>query len=65
MLIPTKHPQLQLQLSHNKIATGETEDTKLKQHARQKSGIEGSKERYKSLTSKQRSESARNAANAR
>ena len=47
------------------IATGEIEDTTLKQPARRKSGLVGSKARAGKLTSKERSEIARKHAGAR
>lgn len=47
------------------IATGEVEKTTLKQLAKRKSRLAGSKARAKKLTSEGRSEIARKAANAR
>ena len=48
-----------------KIATGEIEDSRLKQPAKRKSGLAGSKARAEKLTAEERSEIARKAANAR
>lgn len=48
-----------------KIATGETEDTKLKQPAKTKSGQAGAKARAESLTKNERVQIAANAARAR
>lgn len=48
-----------------RIATGEIEDTKLKQPAKRKSGLAGSKARAEKMTPEERSEIARKAANAR
>jgi hypothetical protein len=48
-----------------KIATGEIEDTTLKQPAKRKSGLAGAKARADKLTAEERSEIARKAANAR
>ena len=48
-----------------KIATGEIEDTELKQPAKRASGLAGAKARNAGTTESQRSEIARNAANAR
>lgn len=48
-----------------KIATGEIEDTTLKQPAKRKSGLAGAKARADSLTAEKRSEIARKAASAR
>ena len=45
-----------------KIATGEAEETTLKQPAKRKSGIAGAKARAQSLTAEERSEIARKAA---
>ncbi len=48
-----------------KIATGEIEDTKLKQPAKRKSGLAGAKGRAKVLTPERRTEIGRIAAAAR
>lgn len=48
-----------------RIATGEIEDTTLKQPAKRKSGLAGAKARADKLTSEERSEIARKAANVR
>ncbi len=48
-----------------RIATGEVEDTKLKQPAKRVSGLAGAKARYDNTTPERRSEIARDAANAR
>jgi len=48
-----------------KIATGEVEEATLKQPAKRKSGLAGSKARADNLTAEERSEIARKAANAR
>lgn len=48
-----------------KIATGEIEETTLKQPAKRKSGLAGAKARVDSTTSEQRQETARKAAAAR
>ena len=48
-----------------KIATGEIEETTLKQPAKRKSGLAGAKARQDNTTDAQRSEIARKAANAR
>ena len=48
-----------------KIATGEMEDTTLKQPAKRKSGLAGSSARKKNLTAKERSEIAKLAAEKR
>ncbi|MEC7162227.1 MAG: RNA-binding protein [Pseudomonadota bacterium] len=45
-----------------KIATGEAEDTRLKEPAKRKSGLAGSKARAEKLTAEERSEIARKAA---
>ncbi|MEM7547694.1 MAG: RNA-binding protein [Pseudomonadota bacterium] len=45
-----------------KIATGEIEETTLKQPAKRKSGVAGAKARAQSLTAEERSEIARKAA---
>lgn len=45
-----------------KIATGEIEDTELRQPAKRASGLTGAKARQKATTDVQRSEIARNAA---
>lgn len=45
-----------------KIATGEIEETTLKQPAKRKSGVAGGKARAQSLTAEERSEIARKAA---
>ncbi|MCA3508822.1 MAG: RNA-binding protein [Rhodobacter sp.] len=48
-----------------RIATGEVEDTKLKQPAKRASGLAGSKARQDNTTPERRAEIARAAANAR
>jgi hypothetical protein len=48
-----------------KIATGEIEDTSLKQPAKRASGLAGAKARHESTTPERRAEIARAAANAR
>jgi hypothetical protein len=48
-----------------RIATGEAEDTKLKQPAKRASGVAGAKARQENTTPEQRKEIARRAANAR
>jgi hypothetical protein len=48
-----------------RIATGETEETKLKQPAKRNSSMAGVKARQKKTTAPQRSEIARKAVNAR
>lgn len=48
-----------------RIATGEIEDTTLKQPAKRASGLAGAKARQENTTPEQRSEIARAAANAR
>lgn len=48
-----------------KIATGEIEETELKQPAKRKSGLAGAKARAEKMTAEERSEVARKAANAR
>ncbi|WP_231125806.1 histone H1 [Roseovarius gahaiensis] len=48
-----------------KIATGEIEETTLKQPAKRKSGLAGAKARQDNTTDAQRSEIARKAADAR
>ncbi len=48
-----------------KVATGEIEETELKQPAKRKSGLAGSKARAENLTAEERSEIARKAASAR
>ena len=48
-----------------KIATGEIEDTKLKQPAKRKSGLAGASARQKNTTPEERQEIARKAATAR
>lgn len=48
-----------------KIATGEAEDTKLKQPAKRNSGLAGAKARQENTTPDQRKGIARRAANAR
>ena len=48
-----------------RIATGEQEETTLKQPAKRKSGLAGSKARLESTTAEERVEIARKAANAR
>jgi len=48
-----------------RIATGEIEDTTLRQPAKRKSGLAGAKARAEKLTAEERSEIARKAANAR
>jgi len=48
-----------------KIATGEAEETSLKQPAKRNSGLAGSKARAEKLTDRERTDIARKAANAR
>ena len=48
-----------------KIATGEEQETALKQPAKRKSGLAGAKARVESTTKEQRQETARKAAAAR
>jgi len=48
-----------------RIATGEIEDTTLRQPAKRKSGLAGAKARAEKLTAEERSEIARKAADAR
>ena len=48
-----------------RIATGEAEDTSLKQPAKRASGLAGAKARQENTTPEQRQEIARKAANAR
>lgn len=48
-----------------RIATGEEQETSLKQPAKRKSGLAGAKARAESMTAEQRQEVARKAATAR
>ena len=48
-----------------KIATGEDQETELKQPAKRKSGLAGAKARVQNTTAQERSEIAKLAANAR
>lgn len=47
------------------IATGEAQETTLKQPAKRKSGLAGAKVRYSSMTAEERRENAKIAASAR